>query len=71
MFRAINKETNETVYLIEGLMALSSDKIRELCAKKLLVCEKCKEPLIVKLGLVRIPHFAHISKDIRNFLASV
>jgi competence CoiA-like predicted nuclease len=55
MLVAKNALTNETVHSFKG----DIEKLKKLSKDKILVCQECNSPVILKSGKVKIAHFAH------------
>lgn len=43
--------------------SFSKEKLQQLRTNKHFFCPQCKEPLQLKIGSIKIPHFAHVSKS--------
>lgn len=53
----VAKMDNEYIILSNQI---SREKLRELKDTKSFICPACKEPLNLKIGRIKIPHFAHL-----------
>nr|WP_280524856.1 competence protein CoiA family protein [Rummeliibacillus suwonensis] len=59
MLTAFN-EQNELITLTRNL---KRDHLEKLRKKEQFYCPQCQEPLLMKIGQVMIPHFAHLKKS--------
>ena len=59
MYKAIHNETGEEIVILNPLWRERIERLRELDRADLLVCQGCRQPLRVKAGKVKRPHFAH------------
>lgn len=59
MYKAIHNETGEEIIILHPRWRERIDALRELDQADQLVCQGCRQPLRVKAGRLRRPHFAH------------
>jgi hypothetical protein len=59
MYKAIHAQTGEEMIILNPFWLKKLDHLREMDRADLLVCQGCQQPLRVKAGEVKRPHFAH------------
>lgn len=59
MYKAIHAVTGEEVIILHPRWRAKVDQLRGLDHGDLLVCQSCRQPMRVKAGRVKRPHFAH------------
>jgi hypothetical protein len=59
MYKAIQIETGEEIIILHPIWRSRIEPLREMDHADLLVCQGCGQPLRVKAGEVKRPHFAH------------
>lgn len=64
MFKALHLQTQEEFISIAAQWAQRMPQLRALAQEDLLVCQGCREPVLLRAGVVRRPHFAH--KSLQN-----
>ena len=59
MYKALQPLTGEEIIILHPRWSKRIEQLRELDHADLLVCQGCRQPLRVKAGAMRRPHFAH------------
>jgi hypothetical protein len=59
MFKAINKQTEQEVIILDSQWEKQIDQLRSLDKQDLLCCQECSEPVRVRAGEIKRWHFAH------------
>lgn len=59
MYKAIHAQTGEEIVILNPTWRKRIPALRELDHAGLLLCQGCRQPLRVKAGEVKRPHFAH------------
>jgi hypothetical protein len=59
MYKAIHAQSGAEIVILSPFWKKKIDQLRELDQQDLLVCQGCHQPLRVKAGEVKRPHFAH------------
>jgi competence CoiA-like predicted nuclease len=59
MYKAIQNETREEIIILHPAWRSKIEQLRVMDKADLLVCQGCGQPLRVKAGEVKRPHFAH------------
>lgn len=59
MFKAINQNTDEAIIILDDHWQNNLESLRALSAQNILVCQECRQPLVAKMGDIRLWHFAH------------
>ncbi|MBE0685402.1 MAG: hypothetical protein IH585_05330 [Anaerolineaceae bacterium] len=59
MYKAIHSITGEEIIILSPLWIKRLGQLRDLDQNDLLVCQGCRQPLRVKAGELKRPHFAH------------
>lgn len=59
MYKALHTKTNEEIIILSPAWRKKLDQLREMDHEDLLVCQGCRQPLRVKAGEHKRPHFAH------------
>ena len=59
MYKAIHPQTGEEIIILNPFWIKRIEKLRSMDHSGLLVCQGCRQPLRVKAGESRRPHFAH------------
>ncbi len=59
MYKAIHSQTGEEIIILSPQWRGRIEELRALDRADLLVCQGCRQPLRVKAGEVKRPHFAH------------
>lgn len=59
MYKAIHKVTDEEIIILSPAWRKKIDRLREMDRQDLLLCQRCRQPLRVKAGKLKRPHFAH------------
>lgn len=59
MYKALQTETGEEYIILSPYWLKHIDQLRTMDHADLLVCQGCRQPLRVKAGEVKRPHFAH------------
>jgi hypothetical protein len=59
MYKAIHVETGGEIIILHPAWLKRIEQLREMDRADLLVCQGCRQPLRVKAGELKRPHFAH------------
>lgn len=59
MYKAINARDGASIVILDPQWAGAIDYLRALDAQDVLVCQRCRQPMRVRAGVVRRWHFAH------------
>jgi hypothetical protein len=59
MYKAIHPQTEQEIIILSPLWLKRIAQLRAMDQADLLVCQGCRQPLRVKAGEVKRPHFAH------------
>lgn len=59
MFKAINKQTEQEIIILDSQWEKQIDQLRSLDKQDLLCCQECSEPVRVRAGEIKRWHFAH------------
>src|SRR5512142_3033822 len=59
MYKSIHTQTSEEIIILHPRWRGQIDRLREMDHADLLVCQGCNQPVRVKAGEVKRPHFAH------------
>lgn len=59
MYRAINARDGASIIILDPQWAGAIDYLRALDAQDVLVCQRCRQPMRVRAGMVKRWHFAH------------
>lgn len=59
MYKAIQRETNAEIVILEPAWAERLNSLRDWGERDVLVCQECQQPVRVRAGQVRAWHFAH------------
>lgn len=59
MYKAIRIETGEEIIILHPVWLKQIQQLREMARDDKLVCQGCRQPLRVKAGTLKRPHFAH------------
>ena len=63
MFRAIHIKGNREITSIDPMWDKNLSNLRKISRSGDIVCPGCKQPVVVKAGMIRIRHFAHREKS--------
>lgn len=59
MYKAIHTQTGAEIIILHPDWLRKIDQLREMDRQDLLVCQGCRQPMRVKAGEMKRPHFAH------------
>jgi hypothetical protein len=59
MYKAVHDQTGQEIIILSPFWLKAIDRLREMDHADVLVCQGCRQPLRVKAGEVKRPHFAH------------
>jgi competence CoiA-like predicted nuclease len=64
MFKAINRQSDEAIIILDPKWKNQVDYLRSLDRRNTLICQGCKQPVRLRAGEIRCWHFAH--KHLQN-----
>jgi hypothetical protein len=59
MYKAIHAQSGAEIIILSPFWKKKINQLREMDAQDILVCQGCRQPLRVKAGEIKRPHFAH------------
>lgn len=62
MLRAINRQSQQEIIILDAQWRGKEHRLRDLSGHDMLLCPQCKQPVIARMGQIKIWHFAHKHK---------